>query len=343
MSLVPSSQLPSTVTRALQRARRVLVGPTSIVPTPTILRYTDVGLLFFVNEKQALLHQAIAGVDISQGEALAPLRMLVEYVNFLVAGLIVEAERIDECAIMIEQDINGVTLEMRKLDLEMQHRKQRVGSIVSRVLSQHYRARVTVPHVHSSDQLDDTMSSELTELTGGIASLRSILQQLKAKKKAVGSAQRLLHGCSKHIPTVEAEAIVADLPMGLTVRKAQHCIRDALIPIKDEEVELPAMISLLEFVAHMDVGIGAATDDIDAGIMQVRKAIAEHERSVKDDRLNALDSRNKQLSTSAVKYNDALRRSVLPVNVGTAIKGPAAASHQQPAGETDSFLALYCS
>ncbi|CUI15351.1 Hypothetical protein, putative [Bodo saltans] len=361
MSLVAASHVVAptdplqSATRVLQRARRVLVGPSSIVPTPTVLRYTDVGLLFFINEKQALLHRALSAVDIHENESLAPLRMLVEYINFLVAGLIVEAERIDECAIQLEQDINGVSLEMKKIDLEMQHRKQRVGSVVSRILSQHYRARVTVPNVHSSDQLDSTMASELGELTEGITSLRFMLQQLKAKRKAVGIAQRLLHGSSQDVPAVEAEAIVADLPIGLTVRKAQHSLKDALLPIRNDE-ELPAMISLLEFVAHMDVGIGAATDDVEAGMMQIRKAMAERERGMKDHHLNALDSRNKQLSTSAVKYNDALRRSILPsgpVRPNSALLGqqqPVASTPQlqhgravSNVGETDAFLALYCS
>lgn len=345
----PTDPLASAA-RALQRARRVLIGPSSIVPTPTVLRYTDVGLLFFINEKQALLHRALSDVDINDNEALAPLRMVVEYLNFLVAGLIVEAERIDECAIQLEQDINAVVLELRTLDLEMQHRKQRVGSVVSRVLSQHYRSRVTVPNVHASDQLDHTMASELSELTGGITTLRAVLTQLKAKRKAIGIAQKLLHGASQDVPAVEAEAIVADLPIGLTARKAQHTLKDALLPLRDDE-ELPAIISLLEFVAHMDVGIGAATDDVDAGIMHTRKAAAERERGMRDHHLNALDARNKQLSTSAVKHNDALRRSVLP---STAVTGRGAAGAQQhtpllsaankpTAGETDSFLALYCS
>lgn len=334
--------------RMLQRARRVLLGssPSVQAPTPTVIKFSDVGLLYFLNEKQSLLHRVIGNTNIADSQELEPLRLLVEFLSFAVGGLIVEAERIDEAAIVVQQQINDATADLQKLDLELQFRKQRVGSTVSRVLSQHYRTRVTVPTMHASDQLDSQSAAELQELSEGIASLRKTIGDLKKRKAVVFHAQRLLHGPGTAIPSIEAEAIVADLPMLVTFRKMHHSVRDALVVLRDQEASVPAVVSLVEFVMHIEVGIGAATDDLESSIMVAKKQCVVHSHTQRDERLTALDSRNKQLSTSAIKYNEALKRGLLQDSVSQprlTIAGGRVAAVPVSSGETDDFLNLYCS
>lgn len=347
--------------RMLSRAKRVLIGAPSQTPTPAVLKHADIGLLYFLNEKQAALHRVVGGTDLSCSQHLEALRLLVEFLSFAVGGLIVEAERIDEAILRNQQDMNDVATELQKMDLELQYRKQRTGSVVNKVLSQHYKCRVNIPTVHVSDQLDPNSAHELQAFSGAILELRKFHLEQKKRRKALLLAQRLLHGTGVPIPAVEAEAIVADLPIAMTFRKVHHSLKDAILPLGDDvaETDLMSVVSLIEFVMHVDVGIGAASDDLDAGVLQIKKFMIGQERNRKSEHLSALDNRNKQLSASAMRYNEAVRREVLKENharmpqqelleggvqrITLGPNGNVGTSTFTGRSETDELLQLYCS
>jgi hypothetical protein len=335
--------------KLVSQVQRVIRGVVAQTPSPSVVRFETVGLLFFLNEKQAQLHNALRGVDLSVDESLTPLKLLVEFMTFVVGGLIVEAEKVDEEVIRTKQSVNEWQAELEALNVELQYRRQHVGSAVTRVLSQHYRTKVRVPVAHPSDQLDPLSAEGLQDVVAAIAKARREHEAAKKRLRALLHAQHVLHGTNPHVAPVESNAIVGALGIAHTFCKANHKLRDAMIPFESPVDDLPTLVSLQEFVLHVDIGMTAANDDLDAAIISLRRHLVYQHKERQHERLRMKDERNKQLSTSAITYNERVGRDALggnrPNTLAVTDKDTAASqpNHQRHDSEMDDFFRLYCS
>ena len=303
--------------KLLRRTVTVLQGVQSVTPTPSILRVADVGLLYFLNQKQAQLHAIVAMVDLAAHPALRPVQALVEFTSFIVGGLIVEAERVDEATITVRKELARLGAELRNADLDLQYRHEHVGTSVSQIIAQHYKTHLSVPQKHHrNDRVvveqhrydaggGQSLLGELPEL---INTLRGQVKVLRAHLTALTTIQKLLHGNGARMPEAEAAAIVTELDVVATFRKALHKFKDAVYDVPERQ-SLTAVDSISEFVAYLDCGLTAAMDELLLATRTVKKSLLGHDNTTLVGQLSAADARNKQLSTDALRMNEALSRS----------------------------------
>ena len=319
--------------RLVQSVRRVFNGASSGTPSPNILRFQDVGLLYFLNQKQSRFHRAIASVDVDAHESLLPLRNLITFVTTSVGWLIVEAERVDEAIIATQRDLGTIGNELREVDMDLQYQSSHTGTEVMRAIAEHHHTRVNVPtrrHHASIEQFDVTKSEALGELPVRIVELRRRFQATKEHLKVLKITQRLLHGNKNaKVPQVEADAIVGDLSVLTTFRKAAHKVRDAVFDVPERE-NLEAIASLLEVFAYIDRGMTAALDDLEHCQIQLKKAVLLAEKQSRMEHLDELDARNKQLSSAALRHNEELGHDVGRVALGDEDYFTSALSNHRP-------------
>jgi hypothetical protein len=309
MSMLRNDLNSSEQHRLVQGVRRVFIGAAVAVPSPSILRFQDVGLLYFLSQKQNRFHHQLANIDLESHPNLLPIKNLVTFVSTAVGWLIVESERIDEAIIAVKKDMSLVGNNLREADLDLQYASQHTGTDVMQAISEHHKSRVNVPQrrLHAVlEQFDPIRLQEIGELPVRIVQLRERFGVLKAHLRALHVAQHLLQGTkSRDIPQMELDAIVQDLSALTTLRKAAHKVRDAVFDIPKRE-SLDAIASLLEVFAYIDRGLTAALDDLEHCQVQLKKAVLLDERQSRLEYLDHLDSRNKQLSTAALKQNEEL-------------------------------------
>lgn len=297
----------------VRRVLRVALGSTSNTPTPVVLRVADIGLLYFINQKQSQLHNALAMLDISSEPELEPLRAMVEFFSFVVGGLIVEAERVDEAVLTVQREAARVGAELRHVDVELQHQQRTAGTSVEQAIATHYHTRVGVPQRHAQPrivELGTDENSRLGDLPTTMVSLRSQLQHLRSHLRVLKFVASLLHGNGARIPETEVAAIVAELDVLGTFRKANHKIRDAVFDVPRKE-DLVAVSSLLEFIAYLDCGMTAALNDLQAAERNLKKATVLTRTKATIDHLTERDARNKAMSTEALRMNEHSTYTVL--------------------------------
>lgn len=347
MAVVSQSQLVDPF-RIVKQIERVVNGPSVSTPSPNILHFADVGLLYFLKNKQSLILSLISQLNLATEEALLPLKSLLEFSNFVVGGLIVEAERVDEAVIELKKEISEVGNNLRNHDLELQHKRRYVGSTVVQTIAHHYSTRINVPMREStkhSDQLADRDNIQLSKFADAIQSHRRLLHLKQKQLKALIAIQRLLRGSSEQIPSVEADAIVQDLGILPTFRKANHRIRDILfdVPSKDD---LKAVHSLLEFIMYLDCGMTAAADDLGACALNIQKKFVAEETRGHVLHLERREAAHKELSATALRQNEELGRGVLQrvdandSHLGVSRAPPMPVAHD---AEMEDFLHYYCS
>jgi hypothetical protein len=292
--------------RVVRRAVHVIQRSASSVPTPLVLRVEDVGLLHFLSQKQQLLHAAIADTDVASHAALAPLAKLVEFVSFVVGGLIVEAEHVDEAVIGVRRDAALVGAEMRNCDIDMQEQQQHTGGNVAQAISQFYNTRLVVPCRSAAAPLaaSAARSAAAGPYVSTLHALRARLKALKAQRAALTAVQRLLHGNGSEVGDTEAAAIASELDVLVVFRKALHRIRDVTYGVE----QLDAVSSIVDFLAYLDAGLVGALDELQGSERGLRKLALMEGTSRQTERLAALDATNKRNSTAALRVNETLAR-----------------------------------
>jgi hypothetical protein len=330
--------------RCVAAAQAVLLGGCSPAATGAPpLHGSDVGLLYFMNEKQRLLQRCAASIDL---ESVTPLRLVLEFMSFVVSGLIVEAERIDAAFIALKKEIAKLGLEMRTADLDLQFRWEHSGTLVDQAVAQHYKTRVVVPASRQALSIAqrDHAAAKLSEFQA-IMHQRDQMTALRQRRTALLSVQRLLRGSGAEVSADAAAAHVKGAHTVHIMRKAAHRMRDIQAELAGNAV--PEVQSLLDFIAHVDVGLSAAIEDLGACALSIKKTLLEQHRDGVIRRMDALDSRNKLLSSAAMRQNEQSSRSTLRRELAP----PLAIAQQQrqanvvaaPKSEMDEFLRLYCS
>ena len=339
MSLLLHSQhVGAEEYRAVHGAQAVLVGLAT--SNQAVLRGSDCGLLYFMNEKQRQL-QRCARVDL---EAVTPLRLVLEFMSFVVSGLIVEAERIDEAAINVKKDLATIGHDLRATDLDLQYRWEHSGSKVEQAIAQHYKSKIVVPLSQHANEI-----ARKGHPASGLSEFSAILQQreqlslLKRRQSALAQVQRVLHGSGLKVAEDAASAFVKASNALHVLRKAGHRVKDALVAIPAGDT-VPAIHSLQEFVAHVDVGLTAAVDDLEACAVSIKKSALSNRKDEFLKHMEDQDNRNKLLSNAAMRQNEQSSRSTLrrdPAFVEA--RPPQLVAPPRPKSEMDEFLRLYCS
>lgn len=330
--------------RVYHRARKVLVGLVAQAPTPSLLSPFDVGLLYFLSEKQRHLHEvATTAQQLSESSSYAPLRLCVEFFRFVVEGAIGHTEKVDEAVVRQQQVVNDLNAQLRNADLEIQHTKKQSGTMVEQVLSHHFPSKLHLPKSHAPHVYGSEVLHRLTE---EYHYLRQAQRQGNSALRALLKAQRMLHGSGAEIPQMEAQVIVDHLPIPTTFRKAYHSLRDALLELdknfESESSDVPlALKELLDFLLHVDAGMTAALSDLEATALALRKQELQEEKERKHSQLMQLEANNKRLSMSALKRNDTTTQQVL-LQRG-ADHPTARARHVNPNhAEMSQLLQMYC-
>jgi hypothetical protein len=344
--------------RAVRKVLRIVRGSPSATPTPIVLKYSDIGLLYLLNQKQAQLHEALQAFTNPQLAELPALLTLADFMKIVVGGLIIEAERVDAAVIAVQKEMARVGSELRHCDVELQHQRLRLGTHVEQAIAQHYRGRLSVPQRFMRPRIDvlgDTENRQLGELPTAIVSLRAQLGHLRRHFEALKVMQRLIHGGGLRMPEAEAAAVVAELDISSTFRKAAHRVRDHTYDLAGKD-DLDAVNSMHAFIDMLCTGFAAAVDDILHLENEMVKHVAEGQASALINQLTATDARNKVLSAEALFFNegtaavaastattslmgtDAAPRLLAPPR----ITAPRVAPEAQPKTSLDDFLSQYC-
>ena len=333
--------------KTVRRALRAVHGSAGHTPSPAILNYADVGLLYFLNQKQAQLHEALGALGTGDSSDLRPLHDMVEFVRFVVGGLIVEAERVDAAVVAVKKEVARVSADLRNVDAEIQYLRPRLGSSVEQAIAQHYRGRLTVPQRGAALALDGVGTveqSQLGELPQAVVSLRAQLRHLDSHLRALRVVQRLIHGSGLRIPEVEAAAVIAELDVVTTFRKAAHKVRDATFDLPGRE-DLVAVASTLDFFEMLCSGVVAASDAIQELENFLKKERSKQRSTSSIRSLDTVDARNKLMSSEALHLNDVTVDQYFSRNPAAIVSQRATSvlpeAPQEP-NSLDDFLSQYC-
>lgn len=334
MSLLHSASVGQEDFQSVVAARAALLGDMTGAPQ---LRGSDVGLLYLINEKQRLLQQTAERVDL---EAIAPLRLVLEFASFVVSGLILEAERIDSAFIEGRKDVAALGVELRAADMDLQFRWEHSGTRVHQAIAQHYKTRIVVPAskktIRTAGAATHRAAAQMSEFHS-IQQHRDRMTMLRHRQTALARVQRLMHGSGVPVSESDALAHVKATHTLYAMRQAAHRIRDIQAEVP-EAGAVPEIQSLLDFITHVDAGLSAAVEDLEACALSIRKAMIDRDRDDAIRAMNAANVRNKHSSSSAMRQNEQASRNTL-------LREPAVAVAPKPrvTSETDEFLKLYCS
>ena len=315
-----SDALHSVVKRCL----KIFSGRLSATPTASLPTTDDMGLLMFLNLKQAHLSQATSGLDLYRYPVVKPLLSIVEFINFVVEGLIVQAEKIDEMHIVIRKEIvkRNAQVGYQKQDLRV--RSKGVGSQLSQILSAHFpdKKPATAPRRSVSRTrgggggggggsllLDSLASEEARQAAQDeqqVEEERWMLHQLRSHLRAASSARTLLHGrVPGGVDPHAASGMVAEMNIAQTFRKAMHRIKDSLNEVEDQS-SLPALQKLSQFMDYLHYGVAVALDELETCEVLLRKRSVGDDADRKLQILDARDRENKRASCCALRFNSEL-------------------------------------
>jgi len=318
----------------VQRALKTINGSSSNTPTPSVLAFGDVGLLYFLNQKQAQLHEVLDQAHALEDAELRAINELVEFMRFIVSGLIVEAERVDAASVAVRREIASVTLRMREIDAEIQHLRPRLGTTVDQAIALHFQNHIAVPQRSGPVRLEGMGCEQqaLGELPRALVSLRAELRLLSSHRRALCTVQRLIHGNGARVPEAEASQIIAQLDTVTTFRKALHKIKDCVLDVAGKE-DLIAVSSLLDFIEMLCSGLTAAMESVSQLHIQLLKHASTIRAARVTERLGQIDARNKRMSSEALYMNEAT----------TLVEDPAVhQSNRSKSSALDDFLTRYC-
>lgn len=285
------------------------------VPTPQLLRWTDVGLLYFVNQKQAQLHHALQqanavfeyeGVDETCGVVAEQLRTIASELAVVVGGVIVQAERIDEEVIATRKAMVTVGTDLYRCDLEIQQlATQEGGDIVTHTLQQFYKPRVTVSASSQARAARSYLlpkaaqpSSQSPSAVDRLVGLRHALETHKRNLRALTAVQKVFRGSGTLVTEAEAEGVVSELDLVTTARRAGHRIRDLVHDIPEP---IPSVKAALEFLADVDAGLVGLVANLDHVLLTANRTLSLARKVSRLEELTLVDQRNKYLSAEAVR------------------------------------------
>ncbi|ORC85510.1 uncharacterized protein TM35_000341220 [Trypanosoma theileri] len=306
----------------VKKIQRTLLGTQSTIPRREPLDLSSIGLINFLGRKEAKLRSLVRGVDISIHESLQPLGFLVEFMSFIVGGLTVEADKIGEAVCDTRKVAATLAHEIQRCEVELEYRHQYSGTNVTRALAQFYPTQ----RVYSSSAVSSSGGgNHLQELTQAISEDRVRLRETKSKLKALVLVQRFLWG-SGNVPQEDVEHVQQDFGVTLAIRRFNHKLRDIMLPLSEEaQNSLGCLNSLQEFIAHVDIGLSAATEDLDICLVSLKKNILMQQEDSRVRRIEALRDKSSLESSSSIHFARPLERKFVPTM------------------ETEELSKLYCS
>eukprot|EP01065_Artemidia_motanka_P001967 TRINITY_DN10902_c0_g1_i2.p1 TRINITY_DN10902_c0_g1~~TRINITY_DN10902_c0_g1_i2.p1 ORF type:complete len:368 (+),score=105.05 TRINITY_DN10902_c0_g1_i2:334-1437(+) len=283
------------------------------------------GLLMFIGVKQAHLKAAVGSIDLFRHPSLKPLLSIVEFINFVVSCLIIEAEKIDEMTLTIRKEIVRREAQRTSQRQEQRELSKDSGTSVHQVLAAHFPDR-------KETQADNWLLSLLRE-------------HLRAAKQI----RSLLHG-RKSAPSGGSEwddvnITVSELGVLHAFRKAQQRVRDVMVHVQDKEA-LSAVSSLSALLVNLSYGLNAAAGELEQCHTALKKNTIMDSAERRIDELVAKDQRNKDASYSALWYNIAVN-SPQPSKVAAGMQRHAApapdfaAQHPVAAAVADQLAAAH--
>eukprot|EP01064_Diplonema_japonicum_P032507 TRINITY_DN6129_c0_g1_i1.p1 TRINITY_DN6129_c0_g1~~TRINITY_DN6129_c0_g1_i1.p1 ORF type:complete len:398 (+),score=65.55 TRINITY_DN6129_c0_g1_i1:34-1227(+) len=286
---------------AVKSCLKIFSGRVSSTPTASLPSTDDMGLLMFLNLKQSHLNRATAGVDLYKYPALKPLLSIIEFVNYVVGGLIVEAEKVDEMHIAIKKELIRREARLDYHIYDQRVRNKGGGSQVEQVLAVHFPQG---PQISTrSSHLYSNANPEATEALQLIGDDRWVLNELRAHLRVASQCRSMLHGKSPGgIDPNLADGIVHELGIAQTFRKAMHKVKDVSNELKDKDA-LPALQTLSQFMDYLHYGVSVALDELENCELMLRKRSVG---AVADRKIHALemkDKENKRSSCSALRFN----------------------------------------
>ncbi|KAH9578100.1 hypothetical protein LSM04_004946 [Trypanosoma melophagium] len=288
---------------SVKKIQRTLLGTLSTIPRREPLDMSSVGLVNFLGGKEARLRALLRGVDISVHESLQPLRFLVEFMSFIVGGLTVGADKIEEAVCDTRKVAATIAHEIQRREVELDCRHQYSGTNVTRALAQFYRTQ----RVYSSSTFS-SKENHLQELTQAISEDRVRLQESKGKLRALLSVQRFLWG-SGDLPKEDVEHAQDDFGVILAIRRFNHKLRDIMLPLGEEaQNSLCCLTSLQEFIADVDIGLSAATEDLDVCLVSLKKCILMQQEDSRVRRIDAMREKYSLDSSSSIQFSRPVER-----------------------------------
>ncbi|KEG13162.1 hypothetical protein DQ04_01181160 [Trypanosoma grayi] len=272
---------------SVKKIQRALLGTQSKAPRQEPPGVASVGLINILGGKEAKLQALVRHVDIGAHESLQPIKLLIEFMSFIVGGLTVEADKVEEAICDAKKVAATLTHEIQRCEVELQYRQQYSGTNVTRALAQFYRAKC----IFSPSASVNTTEGHLRELAQAIMEDRARLQETRSKLRVLTMVQRLLWG-SGSVPQEDVECVLRDWSVTLTIRRFNHKLRDIMLPLKEEARNaLGCLLSLEEFIVHVDIGLSAATEDLEACLVSLKKCILMQEEDSRVRRINAMRER----------------------------------------------------
>ena len=294
----------------VNRCLKIFTGRVSSTPTASLPTTDEMGLLMFLNIKQAQLGKATKDIDLYRYPTLKPLLSIIEFVNYVVGGLIVEAEKIDEMHLTIKKEMikREARRDYRKYDENV--RRKGEGSQLSQILAIHFpsgphetMARKRINRNTRSMSGSEAATNITDESFREEEEDRWMTQQLKQHRRCAALCRTLLHGkAAGGIDPNEASAAASEMGIAPTFRKAIHKVRDALHDVEQVE-SLPAMSTLIQFMDYLHYGVSVALDELENSELLLRKRAVGVSADRKIALLEQQDKENKKASYCALRFN----------------------------------------
>ncbi|EKF30084.1 hypothetical protein MOQ_006111 [Trypanosoma cruzi marinkellei] len=310
---------------SLRAVRRTLLGKCSGFPRQELLDVHSMGLINFLSSKESKLQALVRQMDIGAHDSMHSVKLLVEFMSFIVGGLTVEADKIEEEVLHTRKAVAALTHEIQRCEMELEHKQQYSGTNVTRALAQFYRTKRVISSSTASSNRNEKGCTH--ELARTIARDRARLQETKRNLRVLITVQRLLWG-SGTVSQEDFAYMLCEFGVALTIRRFNHKLRDLMLPLRQEARDPPkCLLSLEEFIENVHIGLSAALEDLDACLVSIKKCILLQQEELGVRRINASRERPSAEVSSVFHPSRPNRRRVLMTS----------------AKETEELSKLYCS
>ncbi|KAF5226291.1 hypothetical protein TcYC6_0121300 [Trypanosoma cruzi] len=309
---------------SLRAIRRTLLGTCSGVPRQEILDAHSMGLINFLSSKESKLQALVRQMDIGAHDSMHSVKSLVEFMSFIVGGLTVEADKIEEAVLHTRKAVAALTHEIQRCEMELEHKQQYGGTNVTRALAQFYRTKLVISSSTASSNRNEKGCTH--ELARTIAEDRARLQETKRNLRVLIMVQRILWG-SGIVSQEDVKYMLCEFGVALTIRRFNHKLRDLMLPLRQEARDpLKCLLSLEGFIENVHIGLSAALEDLDDCLVSIKKCILLQQEEFRVRRTNALRERPSAEVSSVFHSSRPNRRALLT-----------------SAKETEELSKLYCS
>ncbi|RNF09599.1 hypothetical protein TraAM80_02083 [Trypanosoma rangeli] len=271
---------------SVRKVERMLLGACLTTPRQGLLDPHSMGIINFLSGKESKLQALMRQLDVGAHKSLQPIKLLVEFMSFIVGGLTIEADKIEEAVCDARKAVAALTHEIQRRKLELGCRKQYSGTNVTRTLDQFYRTKRAI--FLSTANRRGNEEGYTHDLILAITEDRTLLQENRRILRVLIMVQRLLWG-SGNVSEEDIECMLRDFSIPLTIRRFHHKLRDLMLLLKPEaRSSLKCLLSLGEFIANVHIGLSAATEDLDVCLFSLKKCILMQEEDLRVRRINAL-------------------------------------------------------